>query len=235
MPKKKNKTIRQRAGYIRRRLKREGNEILTDYKGQDVPVDWVPAIDLVEHFETVEFINEAIDLRRRLSEFKHRVQSTGDDIYRQILEDNGVAEKEIKNYSLSSLDKKHKVEFKRPPKYSLDEKELAISRDYKMKFYEEMAGDIPKWLVSLIEELIEDSKGDVDQGKLARLNKMVPQIPSNNFKQMVNHYNQARDAYYAKRYENFYVRDEQGQEKSIVLTYSYVSPIDPTAEEADPE
>lgn len=233
--KKKPLTIAQRAGYIRRKLKREEVTKLKDYKGQEVPIDYIPDIELVEHFQTIEFIDEALDLRRRLQEFKFRLQTTGDDIYRQILDDNGVEMAEIKNFTLSSFNKERKIVYKRPPKYTKDEKELEISRQYKRKFLDDTAGGAESWLVDLLEELIEDSRGDVDMGKISKLNKLAQKIPNKNFKLMVKHFNQCLDAYYAKRYEQFLLRDDQGEEQSIILTYANVKPQDPSAGEADSE
>lgn len=229
MKKNKNKslTIAQRAGYARRKLKNRGIETLKDYKGQEVPLDWIPDVDLVEHFHTLKILDEALELRKQLRAFKAKVQGDGDDIYNQILADNGVKDKEVKNFSLSMLNKNRRIVYKRPPKYTKDEKQLAISRDYKRKFFDDMTGgSIPSWAIDLIEELIEDSRGDIDQGKISKLNQMAQKIKNKNFQKMVKHFNQALDAYYAKRYEQFYLRDEQGEEKSIILTYAKLKPLD---------
>lgn len=234
MPKTKEKestlTIAQRAGYARRRLKNRGIETLKDHKGQDVPLDWIPDIDIVEHIATLELVEKAEDLRRQLAEFKHDVQTTGDEIHRQMLADEGVENPKIKNYSLTTMDKSHRLQFKRPPKYNQDEKELAISNDYKDKFFKDMAGEVPEYVVNLLEELTENSRGDIDQSKISKLNQLATKIKNKNFQKMVKHYNQSLDAYYAKRYEQFQMRDEQGELQSIVLTYASLKPQAPEDE-----
>lgn len=234
--KDKKLTIAQQAGYARRKLKNRGIDAITDYKGQDVPVDWVPDMDLMEHFLTRELIDEARELQDRLRAFKHKVQQKGDELYSRMLEDNGVAQDEIKNYTLSTFDKSLQLVYRKPPRYTQDEKELAISRDYKKKFFADIGGDLESWIIDLIEELMENTRGDIDPRKIGTLNKLAQKIKNKNFQQMVKHYNQSLDPYYAKRYEQFKERNDQGDYDSIVLTYASLSPMDPvTDEEQDDE
>lgn len=233
--KKKSLTIAQQAGYARRRLKNRGVETIRDYKGQDVPIDYVPDMDLVEHFLTQELIAEAQELQDRLRAFKYKVQQRGDTLYGQLMADNEVDASEIKNYTLSTFDKSLQVPFRKPPRYTQDEKELAISRDYKKKFFTDMAGDLEGWIIDLIEELMENTRGDIDPRKIGTLNKLAQKIRNKNFQQMVKHYNQSLEPYYAKRYEQFKVRNDQGDYDSIVLTYASLTPLDPEAEEEDDE
>lgn len=222
---KKSRTIAQQAGMARRRLKKEGVEFIEDYKGVAVPLDYVPDIDLVEHFLTLQLIAEAKEIKTKLQEFKYKVQSQGDQLYHQMLADHNVESKEIKNFSLSTLNKKLKIRFTRPPHYTHDEKQLAISRDYKTKFLMDVAGDVDAYVVNLIEELLENSTGDIDPAKKSKLNQLATKIKNKNFLKMVDHYNQSLDAYYAKRYEQFLEKDEQGQENGIIMTYASLSPV----------
>lgn len=224
---KKQLSIAQRAGYARRRLKNAGVESIKDHKDQDVPLDYVPDIKLVEHFTTLELIEEAKEIRQRIREFKYKVQTQGDDIYTQMLKDAGVDAGDIKNFSLSTMNKQKLVRFKRPPAYTQDEKQLEISRSFKRKFFEDMAGDVPDYIVDLIEELMENSQGDIDQAKISKLNQLATKIKNKNFRQMVEHYNQSLDAYYAKRYEQFIEKDDQGEDSSIILTYASEHPVNP--------
>lgn len=225
--KSKSLTIAQRAGYARRKLKNAGVESIADHKGTEVPIDYVPDIKLVEHFLTLELIEEAREIRQRIREFKYKVQSEGDDVYQQILADADLEDKEIKNYTLSSFNKMKRVVFKRPPAYTQDEKQLEISREYKKKFIQEMAGDVPDYVVDLVEELMENSQGDIDQAKISKLNQLATKIKNKNFQKMVEHYNQSLDAYYAKRYEQFVEKDDQGEDASIILTYASEKPKAP--------
>lgn len=226
MSKKKDKkrTIAQQAASARRKLKNRGIESLVDYKGNEVPIDYVPNVELLEHFLTIKTIEKAKELREELALFKHSIQSQGDELHLQRLEEGGIHQKEVKNYSLSTFDKSKKVIIKRPPKYTQDETELAICREYKKKWFADMAGNIAQWLIDLVSSLIENRDGDIDRDQIGTLNRMAEKISNKNFQKMVEHFNKSLEAYYAKRYEQFIECDEQGQEKTIVLTYASLKP-----------
>ncbi len=223
----KLKTIAQQAAIIRRALKRKGINTLTDYKGNQVPLEYIPNSQLVEHSFTSEVNQVANQLLTALEEFKYMVQSNGDQIYSQHLSEGGIEAGEIKNFTLNSLDRKSSIKFTRPPRYSQDEKELAISREYKKKWLADEAENVPDYVLELVIGLIESKDGNIDQAQISELNKMKEKIRNKNFRKMVDHFNKSLQPYYAKRYEQFIYRDEQGQEHTIILTYAKVSPKEP--------
>lgn len=218
-------TIAQQAGLIRRRLKRQGIETIKDHEENDVPLAYVPNIKLVEDATTRELIAEAKEILQRIREFKARVQDQGDAIYGKVLEEEGLSAKQVKNFHISSLDKSMRIVYKRPPKYTQDEKELAISREYKKKWLQDEADNaVPDYIIDLVTSLIESRDGNIDQAQISELNKMTEKIRNKNFRAMVKHFNRSLEAYYAKRYEHFIERDEQGQDQSYVLTYAKADP-----------
>lgn len=227
---KKKRSIAQQAASARRKLKTKGVEFLTDYKGNDVPIDYVPNIDLLEHFITLETLQKAKELKASLAEFKHNIQTDGDSLHLQRLKEGGVNNKEVKNYSLTTFDRKEKVEIKRPPKYTMDETELAICREYKKKWIADESGQATPYLIEMVTELIETKDGDIDRDQIGTLNKMVDKVKNKNFTKMVKHFNNSMEPYYAKRYERFIYRDGQGKEQTIVLTYASLHPQAPAEE-----
>ncbi len=227
----KKRTIAQQAGTARRKLKRQGIEFLTDYKGTDVPIDYVPNIDLLEHYNTMELLEEARSIREQLEAFKAKVQTTGDEIYTQMLAEAGV-DSPNKNFTLSTFNKGMKIIFKRPPKYTQDEKELAISREFKKKWLEDEAENVPEYIIDLVVSLLESKDGNIDQAQISELNKMTQKIRNKNFRKMVEHFNKSLDAYYAKRYEQFLYKDNQGKEQSIVMNYADAEPRQPEQQES---
>lgn len=226
----KKRTIAQQAGIARRSLKRQGVEFLTDYKGTDVPLEYVPNIALVEHYITQELLNQARQIRKDLENFKARVQGQGDDIYMKILAEAGV-ESPNKNFSLTNFDKSERIVFKRPPKYTQDEKELAISREFKKAWLKDESASTPDYIIDLVTSLIESKDGNIDQAQISELNKMREKIRNKNFRKMVDHFNKSLSAYYAKRYEQFLFKDEQGRDQSIVMNYADADPVT----DVDPE
>lgn len=225
---KKNRTIAQQAGTIRRKLKKQGIETLTDYKGNEVPLEYVPNIDLVEHQAVTELHQEALELRQRMEVLKGKVQSQGDAIYTQRMQEAGLDPKSQKGFTRKSFDGKLSIKFTKPPKYTIDEVEREISQEYKKKWLQDEAGAIPEYYLELVTSLMEARDGNVDQAQLSELNKMRDKIPNKNFRAMVDHFNKCLKPYYAKRYEQFIERDDQNKEQSIILSYSDVDPKLPT-------
>lgn len=224
----KKQTIAQQAGVIRRKYKRLGIETIRDHNENDVPLDYVPNIKLVEHAATQDLIQEAKAILQTIREFKHKVQTTGDEIYNQLLAEEGLQGKEVKNFHIGTFNKNKKVVYKRPPKYTQDEKELAISREYKKKWLKDEADNaVPDYIIDLVTSLIESRDGNIDQAQISELNKMTEKIRNKNFREMVKHFNKSLEPYYAKRYEQFVERDAQGEDQNYVLTYSSAEPCTP--------
>lgn len=224
----KKRTIAQQAGSIRAKLKRQGIESIKDYKGNEVPLEYIPNIDLVEHQAVTELHEEALELRKKMEVLKGKVQSQGDAIYTQRMKEAGLDPKSQKGFTRKSFDGKLSIKFTKPPKYTIDEVEREISREYKAKWLKDEAGSVPEYYLELVTNLMEARDGNVDQAQLSELNKMRDKIPNKNFGKMVDHFNKCLKPYYAKRYEQFMFRDDQNKEQSIILSYSDVDPEFPT-------
>jgi len=223
----KKRSIAQQAGIIRRRLKKQGITSITDYKGNEVPLEYVPNIDLIEHQSVTDLHAEAAELLERLQAFKGKVQSQGDSIYEQRMQEAGLDPKSQKGFTRTTFDKLLSIKFTRPPKYTRDDVELAIAQEYKRKWLRDEANAVPDYYMELVANLMESRDGNVDQAQLSELNKMREKIPNKNFRKMVDHFNQCLKPYYAKRYEQFIARDTQGKEQTVILSYSDVEPVLP--------
>lgn len=226
----KKTTIAQQAGIIRRKLKRQGIEVIKDHEENEVPLKYIPNAKLVEHFTTADLVEEAKDILRQLEAFKAKVQSSGDEIYTKLLEEAGVASKEVKNFHIATLDRSMKIVFKRPPRYTQDEKELAISREFKKAWLKDEAENVPEYIIDLVSSLIEARDGNIDQSQISELNKLTDKIKNKNFQQMVKHFNKSLEAYYAKRYEQFIERNVQGEEDTYVLSYARAEAVPETTD-----
>lgn len=229
--KKKPRTIAQRAGVYRAQLKRKGVEVIKDHKGQDVPVDYVPAIDILKHFACEELMAEAAELHRKLAAFKGKCQQVGDEIYEQLMAEEEIREKSVGGFRLNNFDKSKYVDFKMDTVQVIDSEQLQIAKEYKDRFIKEEAGELSAVITDLLNLAFETSEGRIDPRRGRALNKLRGRIKNKHFRKFLDHYNQAFDINHTKRYERFIYRDDQGEEQSILLTYSRVRPEEPDADE----
>lgn len=234
--KSKKQSIAQRAGVYRAALTRKGVKTMTDYKGQEVPVAYVPAMDMVKHYITEEIIEEAKELQQRLAEFKAKCQAQGDDLYERLMEENEIRETSVGGFTLTNFDKSKKVEFKMGTIETVLEEEIAIAKKFKDKFVEEITESVPdKETQSIILEMMnmafERSNGKIDPRRRSELNKYRERVTNKNFRKFLDHYNKAFDLNHTKRFEMFKERNNQGEYESILLTYSSLEPAETTETE----
>lgn len=226
----KKQTIAQKAATIRRRLKKQGITHIKIQSGENVPINLISNPKLIEHVFVTAKLQRIQQLQQEMAVLKHELQTEGDQIYTQRLTEEGIQPGEIKNFTLFSLDKNNKIIFRRPPRYTWDETEKEICSGFKKKWMEDIGEQIPdeiSYLINLVDDMMETRNGDIDPNAVATLNQWAKKITNKNFRKMVQHLNLSRDAYYAKRYESFYFKNEQGKDTSVVLDYAKVAPQKP--------
>ncbi len=224
----KKRTIAQQAGSIRTKLKRQGIEKLKYHDGSEIPLSIIPNHKLIEHFIVMDHMQRARQLKAQLEELKFDLQTQGDEIYTQLLKEEGLDAGDIKNFTLFSLDKNERIVFKRPPGYTINEAERKICLEFKKKWLDDVAENLTdevRYLVELVDQMLETRNGEIDPGSVATLNQWVQKIRNPHFRKMVDHLNKSREAYYKKRYEQFIEKDGQGEDETIVLTYAKVKPV----------
>lgn len=222
--KKKKKTLAQEAGYIRRRLKNKGVEMMKDHKGQDVPVDYIPPLDLLKHEHAESLVNEARELHNHMADFKARCQTIADDLHDRLLAEDEIREHSVGGFTLNDFGKNVRVKFKIDSVQEVDEERLEVAKAYKDKFIQDEAGDMSKAITELLNYAFERESGRIDPRRGRALNKLRSRIKNKNFRKFLDEYNAAFDIRHTKRYEMFQVLNDQGEWDTISLTYSRISP-----------
>lgn len=220
-------TLAQRAGYARRRLKNRGITTLTDHHEAEVPLKYVPDIDLLKHAETLEILERAEALARELAAFKFEVQKKGDELHRQLMKEDEVRDNSVGGFTLATFNKSLKVI------YAVDSVQVKIPEQLKMaqeswkNFLDDYYGDKDekdRLMIEMVNELLHNQKDQIDLRNIGRLNRMGSKIKNKNYHKFLDHLNQAYDTEHTKRYEQFKKRTDQGDFDSVVLTYSSIDP-----------
>lgn len=222
--KTKKRTLAQRAGVYRSKLKRAGVETLKDHKGNEVPVDYVPALDLLKHMICEELIQESKGLQAELAAFKAKCQNLGDNLYDRMMEEEDIRPNSVGGFRLNNFEKSLYVDFKMDTVQVVDDEQIALAKEYKDKFVEEAYGNVDPVMMEILNEVFENTKGKVDPRLGQRLNKYRSRVKNKSFRNFLDHFNQAFDINHTKRYEKFMERNDQGEYDSILLTYSKLSP-----------
>lgn len=225
----KQTTIAQQAGRARASLKRKGIKTLKDYQGKDVPVEYIPNLDLLKHFTCVELIEEAEQFKLELQKFKAKCQNIGDELYAQLMEENEIRESSVGGFTLSAFDKSQRVLFKMDSVKEKNPEQLTLAGEYWNRFMQTEYPDTdPKqhFLYSVVNELVFNAKDEIDPGLVNLMNKYGERVKNSNYKKFLNHLNQAYDLRHTKRYEQFEKRDDQGKYKGVILTYTRLDPLE---------
>lgn len=225
----KRRSINQMAGTAKTMLKRRGVEFLKDHKGNEVPIDYVPAIDLVKHVKCLELVEKAKQLKDQLAEFKFECQDIGDTIYDQLMHENEVRDSSVGGFTLGTFDKSSKVLYKMDTVSEKIPEELRIAEEYWEKYlekYKTTETDI-SLMIEIVNDVLHNSKDEIDVRQIGKLNRYGSRVKDKNYHKFLEHLNQAYDTRHTKRYEQFYEKDNQGEEQSIVLTYTKLKPQAP--------
>ncbi len=226
--KSSSKTIAQEAGYARGSLKRKGVSTIQDYKGREVPVDYVPDIDLIKHFKTLELMQKADRLKKLLQQFKAECQEAGDHMYERLMEENEIRETSVGGFTLSTFDKNSQILFRMDTVKDKNHEEISMAGSFWDKFMKDEYPDLdPKqhFLYSIVNELVFNTKDEIDTGMINILNRYGQRIDNKYYQKFLYHLNQAFDLRHTKRYEIFQRKNKQGKYKSVILTYAKVDPL----------
>jgi len=229
----KTLTIAQQAGYARRKLKNRDIEYLVDHKGLKVPINYVDDIDILKHWETIQIIERAKELREELAKFKGRCQQVGDELYDQLMREDEIRGQSVGGFTMATFDKEMKVLFKMDTVQVKIPEELTKAEDYWNRFLEDYYGDQDDkdaLMIELVNELLHNTKDQIDLRNIGRLNRLGSKIDNKLYYKFLKHLNQAYDTNHTKRYEQFQERNAQGEYDSIVLTYTRVDPKAPEDE-----
>ncbi len=225
----KTLTIAQQAGYARKSLKRKGIKSLKDYNNKDVPIEYVPNLDLLKHYKCLELIERADSLKQQLMAFKAECIEVGDEMYTQLMEENEIRDSSVGGFTLGTFNKDQRVIFRMDSVKDKNPEQLKIAEKYWNEFLEdEYPGVDPAqhFLYSIVNDLVINSKDEIDGRLITTMNKYGSRIKNKLFKKFLEHLNQAYDLRHTKRYEIFEKRNKQGTYKAVVLTYSKLDPLE---------
>lgn len=225
----KKKTIAQQAGYLRSSMKRKGTQTLIDNFGREVPIEYIPDLDLVKHFHAQEMIDEANAIKKHMQEFKARCQKIGDELYDQLMEENQIKPSSKGGFTLPTFDKQVHVLFRMDTVKEKNHEHITLAGEYWNKFMQDEYPDRdPKehFLHNVVNEIVFNTKDEVDTGLINMMNRYSAKIKNKYFKKFLEHLNQAFDLRYTKRFEVFEEKNKQGKYKGVILSYSKLEPLE---------
>lgn len=233
MPNTNDKSIAQEAGYIRGSMKRKGIKSIKDYNGREVPIDYVPDIDLIKHIKTTELMEKAEHLKKDLRLFKAECQEAGDGMYQRLMEENEIKETSVGGFTLATFDKEARIVFRMDSVKDKNQEEIDMAGECWKQFMKDEFPDLDPnqhFLASIVNELVFNTKDEIDTGLINILNRYGQKIENKYYQKFLGHLNQAFDLRHTKRYEVFEKKDKQGKYKGVILTYAKVDPLEKKSE-----
>lgn len=221
----KKASIARQASAIRKKMKRQGIKFLCDWQGKEVPLDYVPNLDLIKHYYAKQFLEKADKLNQELALFKAEVQQTGDDLFEQLQAENNIKSTSIGGFTVATFDKDQKIQYKMDLQTTYDEDLMRIAHSMKEEYRKdiiEKTGD--NELGIILDWAFETTNGKLDVRRLTSLNKYRSKVKNSHFRKMVDTINKALNVNHTKRFEIFEQRDSQGEYKTINLSYARVDP-----------
>lgn len=220
----KKQSLNQRAAVIRRQLKKQGITTLKDGAGLDVPVDYIPAGDILKHGRAIALTERARELHQLLADFRAECQQTGDELYELMMQEEDIKSHSKGGFVLTDFQKEVKIKFRMDTRTSINETELQKARHFKDEYLKEYEGQIPTEVIHLVNMVFERDDQKIDVNRIRPLNRMRNQIKSKNFQKFLDHYNMAIETEHTKRFETFHEKNDQGEWDSIILSYTRIKP-----------
>jgi len=197
-----------------------------DESGLAVPVSRVTKAEKLTERKSEQIVKKAVDLNRRLSEFKTYLIETAKEVYEAIRKENGAKVKENYkgNFTFYSFDRSIKIEVNISEPIDFDDILIQLAQE---KFQEFLADNITvenEFIKEMILNAFKTRRGRLDPKNVLDLTRYVNKVNNPLFTEAVELINKSIRRKPSKTYYKIYIKDNEGKYQSVELNFSNVKP-----------
>jgi len=194
-------------------------KIWKDLKGNEVPAQYVPAIDKERERVALKHLATAEKLSAQLEKFKTEVLEDCDAIYVRMLEENNIPPTSKGGFSISTFDRNVKIEMTIQERIEFDDL-ITVAHEKIKQFLEEKTKGVDMELAALVNQAFETRKGRMDTKRVLGLFRL--QITHPLWVEAMELIKKSINRNDSKRYVQIFKKDDNGQYVSVNLNFAAI-------------
>jgi len=192
-------------------------KIWKDHNGNVIPAAYVPAIDKMRDRVAHKVLKQALYINEKLSSFKSESIAACDAVFEQMMEENHIKKTGKGNYSITSFDKKIKIEVSIQERIEFDDL-IQVAQEKINEFLSVKTGSIDEDLRQIINLAFKTTKGQMDAKRVLSLFKL--NIKHKKWLEAMDILKKSINRNVSKRYMRIWKKNEQGEYKAVELNFS---------------
>lgn len=195
-----------------------------DETGMSIPVNRVTKAERLTERKTAQIVKKALDLNKRLTDFKRFIKETAKEIYNAHLKENGGKEKtDYKgNFTFYNFDRSVKVEVNVSEPIEFDDIHIQLAQEKLQEFLENNINADNEFIKQLVLDAFKTRRGKLDTKRVLNLTRYVDKVKDPLFKEAVELINKSIRRRPSRLYFRVFVKDDNGSYQNIDLNLSSV-------------
>jgi len=194
-----------------------------DETGAAIPFNRVRASERLREARAARLAKQALSISNSMKDFKENVRKTSEVIITAVRRE---MEKEAKaakgNYSWYNFDRSIKVEVSVNERIDFDEMLIGLCKEKLMAFVTATLSDKETFIVEMVNDAFNTTKGKLDAKKVMSLLKYEKKIKAVQFQEALSLLKDSIRRPESKTYFRVWVKDENGEYKNIELNFSAI-------------
>jgi len=188
-----------------------------DHTGQEIPAQYVPAIDKEREKIVQKFIVKAEKLNEALTVFKDELLNESDAFFKKMMVENKVKADGKGNYSLTSFDKSFKLEVNVQEKIEFDDT-IQVAQAKIKEYLNEITEGANHDIIQIVNNAFQTSRGKMDSKRILGLFEY--QITHPKWVEAIELIKNSISRNNSKRYVRLWMKDTEGEYRAIELNFS---------------
>ena len=194
-------------------------KIWKDLNGNEVPAQYVPALDKERERVVLKYLARAKKLSDQLVALKTELMDECDAVYDRMLELNKVPAQSKGGYSISTFDREAKIEISIQERIEFDDL-ISVAHEKIKQYLEEKTKGVDQDLQQLINQAFETRKGRMDVKRILGLFRL--QIKHPLWEEAMELIKKSISRNNSKRYARVWEKDKQGEYRVVELNFSSI-------------
>jgi len=200
------------------------DQVWQDETGMSIPVNRITKAERLTERKTAQIVKKALDLNKRLKEFKSYIKTTAKEIYNAHLKENGGKEKtDYKgNFTFYNFDRSVKVEVNVSEPIEFDDITIQMAQEKLQEFLQTHINADNEFVKELVLDAFKTRRGKLDTKRVLNLTRYVSKVKDPLFKEAVDLINKSIRKRPSRMYFRVSVKDDNGKYQNIDLNLSSI-------------
>lgn len=203
---------------------KSSDKIWKDESGMEIPYSRITGHERLCERETARALKKAIDIHKRLADFKTEITDVSTKLYESLLEENDINRigKGKGGATFFNFDRSIKIEVSVNEQIVFDDNLIKLAKEKLDDFIASNVTGVESFIKDLIMSAFETSRGRLDTKKILALKKHAARIKDQRYKEAMELIDKSIRRPDSKTYFRIWEKDREGKYQSIDLNFSSI-------------